>query len=200
MSNQDNHDSNENKLLIKFLEKTYTEINENIRFSEAKNAALITLNSALIAAGASKIFDAKVLLYWRVAIAIGTLLLFIPLVLSLFSFRAATGSEKGVVKKIYSVLNKKNKIEQLTPKYMYFSYISKHFDNKPDAYLQAIDTKCRYNILEQQMARQIVDLSGVAYRKFVLFNIAVKTECVVFSIGGLTALVIVLGKFFCSFN
>ena len=50
------------------------------------------------------------------------------------------------------------------------------------------------------MARQIVDLSGVAYRKFVLFNIAVKTECVVFSIGGLTALVIVLGKFFCSFN
>ncbi len=40
-----------------FLEKAYSEVNDNIKFSEAKNAALIALNSALIAWGGSIIFD-----------------------------------------------------------------------------------------------------------------------------------------------
>ena len=57
-------------MLKDFLEKVYNEINDNIKFSEAKNAALLTLNSALISASAGKVFDQNIAFYWRVLIAL----------------------------------------------------------------------------------------------------------------------------------
>ena len=190
-------------MLKELLEKTYSELNNNIKFSEAKNAALITLNSALITAGASKVFDSEILINWRIGIAIGTLLLIIPMLLSLFSFRATTNSEKCIVKKIYDFLDSKNEIEKEPKKCMYYAYIAKHYKDNPAFYLEDVYHKENtedYSFLENQMARQIVDLSGVAYHKFILFNIAVKIECVVFSLGGLVALASVICKFICALN
>lgn len=187
----------------KFLEKAYSELNENIKFSEAKNAALITLNSALIAACSSKVFDANILIYWRVAIVVFTVLLIIPLVISLFSFRATTNSEKCVVKKIYDFLNNKNIIESTPEKYMYFAFIAKHYNDKPEDYLKDVFSKSSINefdVFEQQMARQIVDLSGVAFRKFILFNIAIRIECTIFLLGGLSALIISIIKLICQMH
>lgn len=80
----------------KFLEKAYIELDNNIKFSEAKNAALVTLNSALISACSSKVFDADIAFLWRVLIALVTLSLIIPLSLSIASFIAATGSDKDI--------------------------------------------------------------------------------------------------------
>ena len=187
----------------KFLEKAYSELNENIKFSEAKNAALITLNSALIAACSSKVFDSNILVYWRVAIVVFTVLLIIPLVVSLFSFRATTDSEKCVVKRIYDFLDKKNIIKDTPKKYVYFAFISKYYKNNPDGYLMDVFSKDdieEFNVFEQQMARQIVDLSGVAFRKFILFNIAIKIECTIFLLGGLSALIISIIKLICQIH
>lgn len=179
-------------MLDEFLKKTYSEVNDNIKFSEAKNAALITLNSALIATSMGKIFDSTIVIFWRYLLVGFILLLIIPLSLSLFSFRAITGSEKCITKKVYEVLDKHNHIKKLPEKYMYYSYIHKYYDKKPEQYLEDIAPKQEYNLFIKQLASQIVDLSGVAYRKFILFNLAIKIECSILSLAGILSLIIII--------
>lgn len=193
--------NNTNNSMNTFLTKTYTEINDNIKFSEAKNAALVTLNSALISACSSKVFDADIAFLWRVLIALVTLSLIIPLSLSISSFIAATGSDKGISNRIVERYKKHNKICKCKNKYMFYSYISGHYSKKPIEYLQDINANVFYNANtvgviteEYQLASQIVDLSDVAYRKFALFNIAVLIECAIFSIGGIIALGIAIWR------
>ena len=177
-----------------FLEKVYSEINDNIKFSEAKNAALITLNSALIAGSAEKVFDSSILFKWRALIAILVLLLLIPTILSLFSFRAKTGSENCIVNKIYYFLGKRNQIENSPEKIMYYAYITKYYKDKPEEYLKKVDKNSTSNEYFFQLSIQIVDLATVAYNKFLLFNLAVKLECILFSSGGIVALITVIKK------
>lgn len=185
-----------------FLNKTYTEINDNIKFSEAKNAALITLNSALISACSSKVFDTDIAFLWRVLIALITLLLIVPLSLSVFSFVAKTDSEDCMTRKINKRIKNHNKISSSPKKYMFYSFISGHYSENPDQYLKDINTdvfgnnnyRVKEETVEYHLARQIVNLSDVAYRKFALFNIAVKIECIIFSAGGVGALAIVICK------
>ena len=161
-----------------FLNKTYAEINDNIRFSEAKNAALITLNSALIAAAASKAFDYNIALNWRILIILLVICLMIPLIIALYSFKAKMYHEKK---------------EQ--DKFMYFSYIYKHYYKISTAnYIDDINNNFKDEFPEEQLSKQIVDLSSVAYRKFKLFNIAIIIEISIFSIGLITALVLAICK------
>lgn len=182
-------------IVKKFLEKVYTELNDNIKFSEAKNAALVTLNSALISACSSKVFDVNIAFLWRVLIALLMLSLIIPLSLSISSFIAATGSNKGLTNKIVNCYKKHYEINEDKNQYMFYSYISCNYSQKASKYLQKINenvfngtNNIDENSEEYQLASQIVDLSDVAYRKFVLFNIAVKIECIAFFIGGISAL------------
>ncbi|MBQ7975608.1 MAG: hypothetical protein IJ300_07995 [Clostridia bacterium] len=177
-----------------FLEKVYSEINDNIKFSEAKNAALITLNSALIAGSAEKVFDSSILFKWRALIAILVLLLLIPTIVSLFSFRAKTDSENCIVNKIYCFLGKSNHIKNTPEKIMYYAYITKYYKDKPKEYLEKVDKNSISNVYFLQLSRQIVDLATVAYNKFLLFNLAIKLECILFSAGGIFALVTVIAK------
>jgi len=182
-----------------FLDKTYAEINDNIKFSEAKNAALITLNSALIALGSGTVFDSKILCWYRILIAVAVLFLIAPLLCSIFSFRATTGSEGKIVKHFYGFLNAKNRIPSTPKKYMYYAFIHKHFSNDPVKYLEETspnENRTDEGSLSYQMARQIVDLAGVAYRKFILFNIAIKIEIAIFSGCGIVALIMLLIKCF----
>ncbi len=185
-----------------FLTKTYSEINDNIKFSEAKNAALVTLNSALISACSSKVFDANIAFLWRVLIALVTLSLIIPLSLSISSFIAATGSDKGITNKIVNYYKSKHIIEKKQNKYMFYSYISTNYSD-PREYLKDIYTNVFNNnsnadkkSVDYQLSSQIIDLSNVAYRKFALFNIAVLIECAIFSIGGISALCLVIWRIF----
>lgn len=186
-----------------FFTKTYAEINDNIKFSEAKNAALITLNSALISACSSKVFDADIAFLWRVLIALVTLSLIIPLSLSISSFIASTGSNKGITNIMVNCYKKRHNIAESENKYMFYAYVSCNYSKEAINYLQKIYTnvfKSNDNVEEKsdayQLASQIVDLSDVAYRKFALFNIAVMIECTIFSVGGIIALGLVIWRIF----
>lgn len=166
-----------------FLDKTYIEISDNIKFLEAKNAALITLNSALIALGSDTIFDSTICFFYRALIAFFLVLLVIPLGCSIFSFRAMTGSEGKVIRGIYKLLDSQNKISLATKRYMYFAFVHKFFSSNPMEYWKSIlpnEEPIGQKVFSYQMANQIVDLSGVAYRKSILFNIAIKIEIIIF--------------------
>lgn len=183
-------------MLQKFLEKAYSEVTDNIKFSEAKNVALITLNSALIGTGAGKVFEYEIALKWRILIAFLLLLFIVPTVLSLLSFRAKTDNEIGIVKSIYSFIDNRNQINEQPVKLMFYSYIAKHYKSLTDVdkYLSNIGSIDEVGAYERQMASQIIDLAGVAYRKFMLFNFAIKLECIIFSVGGLAAFAVVISK------
>ena len=182
--------------LDKFLEKVYEEVNDNIKFLEAKNAALITLNSALIALGGNIVFDSGIFLAYRIIIAFFVLLLILPLICSIISFRATTNSEAGIIKKLFSLIDSQNNIPVTPAKYMYYAYIRK-FYNTPEAYLNDLHTT---DIDDNEkpfllhISQQIIDLAGVAYRKSILFNVAVKIECIFFSLGSIFALITLLVK------
>lgn len=180
----------------KYLQRTYSEINDNIKFSEAKNAALITLNSALIGVSVDKVFDYQIALHWRVVVLFASVVLLIPLIISLYSFRAATGSERGITKLINKIIESTNNIPIAPKKLMYYSYIIKNYKEDPIGYLKAVNEKDTYTIDEIQYATQIVNLSGVAYRKFILFNFAIKIESMSFVFGVLSGIVILVLKIF----
>ena len=177
------------------LDKAYAEVNDNIKFSEAKNAALITLNSALISVCAEKVFNNDIAFLWRVLIAFVGIFLIIPLVVSIFSFRAITGSEKCVVKKVYRFIDNSNQIANNPVKMLYYAYIAKHFKDDPEKYLNSLQIDSK-NPIFLQMATQVVNLAVVAYRKFILFNISIKIEFFILAFGGFGALASVIIKLF----
>lgn len=180
-----------------YLERAYNEVSDNIKFSEAKNAALITLNSALIAWGGSIVFDSGIYFIYRVMVALFVLLLLLPLICSIISFRATTDSERGIIKKFYAYLDSKNTIPSEPQKHLYYAYIHKYYNSNPEKYINDIFS-ANINDIEKiyfaQIARQIVDLASTAYRKFSLFNICVKMECVIFSLGGVLSLIYLIVK------
>ena len=138
---------------------------------------------------------------WRVLIALVTLSLIIPLSLSITSFIAATDSDKGITNKIVNCYKKHNEISKDNNKYMFYSYISVNYSKEPTEYLKDVNINVfnnANNVDEDkenyQLASQITDLSDVAYRKFILFNIAVQIECAIFSVGGISALGLVIWR------
>lgn len=180
------------KLNKDFLEKAYTEVNDNIKFAETKNAALITLNSALIAAGIDKVFDTEISCVWRVLIAAVVFALLIPLIISLCSFIADKGKKEGIKYSFFTGLKDKTPFKDSDdPKLMFYSYIACKCRDK-ETYLEKCEirpTDDDYG-LKVQLASQIVDLSSVAFSKFSLFNIAVIIESFIFAIGGLASIAI----------
>lgn len=184
----------------KLLEKTYDELNDNIKFSEAKNAALITLNSALIAAGIGLVFESKVAFQWKTIVLLAILFLCIPLVISVYSFRAETGKISEEERESFNStdndtwLERHHIISSEPKKLMFYSYISKYYKNNPIKYLEEVSDSGNTNIYHYQLASQIVDLANVAYRKFALFNLAIKIECTGIILGSIITLIIVLVK------
>lgn len=169
------------------LKKIYAEVNDNIKFAEAKNAALITLNSAIMSFCATIIFNKDTFFSYRIALSAFAIALFIPLIISLFSFRASTGTESCLEKKIYSAIDKQNKIDTSKSKPMYYAYIASKYSETNGAvnfHLEICGNSC-HDSHHGILTSQIIDLSKVALRKFILFNIAVKSECFIFGIGGL---------------
>lgn len=178
------------------LEKAYTEISENIKFLEAKNAALVTLDSALLAILGTLIFNQDVLFFYRWLIALFAIYLLGPLTLALVSFRTkdflGKVEKKGVLQKRIN----KSGIAKTPSKLLYYAYIFKYYANAPAELLADISNQkgVEATQVEHQLASQVVDLSAVAYRKAELFNIAITWQCIGFIVGGLVAFCIVLYK------
>lgn len=175
-------------LLVEFLEKTYSELNENIKFSEAKNAVLITLNTAVIGASSALVFNSDIAIIWRVLIVFFAIGLMVPLSISLYSF-------------IAKMHHKNDNAED--KKFMYFSSIYKTYykqdeqnkNNKQNkSYYDALKENCKDDFVEKQLSKQIVDLSAVAYKKFKAFNIAVIIEICIFMICSIFAFIIAICK------
>lgn len=162
-----------------FLEKAYTELNDNIKFSEAKNAAIITLNTALVGASCAIVFNSDIAIIWRTFIVFLAIGLMIPLGISLYSFIAK--------------MHHQNDTDNI--KFMYFSSIYKTYYNKEDkSYYQDLKDKFKDDFAEKQLSKQIVDLSAVAYKKFMAFNIAVIIEICIFVFCSIFALIIAICK------
>lgn len=180
-----------------FLEKAYAEVSDNVKFSEAKNAALITLNSALIAWGGSVVFDSSISFKHRVLVSLFVLMLIIPLICSIISFSATTGSPKSIPQKFNNYLKTHNDTPIDPPKNMFYAYIHKYYASS-ETYLDAVriaEVTTEEKPFLLQISQQIIDLAEVAYKKFVLFNIAVKIECLIFSLGGISVLIILCTKY-----
>ena len=145
------------------------------------------------------VFDGTVLFFYRALIAFLLLLLVISLVCSLFSFRAMIGSEGKLLNGIYSFLDSRNNISSQATKYMYYPFIHKSFSTNPAEYWKSIAPNKKSadeKVLSSQVANQIVDLSGVAYRKSALFNIAIKLEFIIFGTCDIGAFIILIIKCF----
>lgn len=163
-----------------FLEKAYTELNDNIKFSEAKNAALITLNTALVGASCAIVFNSDISILWRIFIIFLAISLMIPLGISLYSF----------VAKMHHKTDTDDNV-----KFMYFSSIYKMYYNKEDkSYYQDLKDEFDDDFAEKQLSKQIVDLSAVAYKKFKAFNIAVIIEISIFMICSVFAFIMAICK------
>ncbi len=157
---------------------------------------MLLYNSALITWGGSIVFDSSILFAHRVLVSLFVLLLIVPLVFSIMSFRATTDASKGITKKFFVYLKSHNRISVAPAKNMFYAYIYKYYETA-DSYLEAVccvDIKADEKPFLLQISQQIVDLAGVAYRKSVLFNIAIRIECLIFSLGGIFALITLFVK------
>jgi len=185
-----------------FLKAAYAEMNENIKFGEAKSAALITLNSALFAGMISLVFSDKISHTCdRFLIAVLAVCLLIPNMLALLSFKAAkmgkkskkTGKDGFVRGRIvrWTANRLKKDHEPNKPNYMFYKWIYLQYihGNPTSTYLKDI---CKANVgkvgfdertylaepdfYQKQLAKQIPALAEVAFGKFSLFNMAIQIE------------------------
>jgi len=184
--------------LVGFLQKAYTEINSNISFGEAKNAALITLNSVLFVGLLTKAFNDKIVLTYGCLIAFISVALLIPMIISLLSFRAKLGDDKGIKKILVDKMAKKlyekhkgSTANYLFYRWIYLEYVYEKRINKTQTYINTIRNKFPNStetvdeyvaFEEEQLALQIKDLSAVAFGKFALFNTAISVEIWIFVI------------------
>lgn len=185
--------------LREFLEKTYGEIADNIKFIEAKNTALITLNSALLVLLGDAIFDDGASGVYRIMLSLLMVVLCAAIGCAIFSFCAASGSKQRLVGRLYAWMDRKNSLASGRKKLMYYAYIHKFFPDDPEGYWRSVTRDLPQgeeapDPLLMQLAGQIVDLSGVAYRKAVLFNTALQIELGCFAVWGVACLAVLLGK------
>ena len=81
---------------------------------------------------------------------------------------------------------------------MFYKYIYANFRNEPKKYLNQIlpelteDEKSNEKAFPCQMASQIIDLAGVAYRKFTWFNVALWWEFSLLIAGAASAVALLL--------
>lgn len=177
-----------------FLEKVIAEINSSIKFVEAKNAALITLNSALIAWGAGIVFDIENIRFHRIIVAFSVLALSIPMIVAIISFCPVI---KGNNEKVKAQAQKKLALS--SPKrLMYYAYIAANYANDVDSYLTELKDmdSSKNNTAETALGHQAVDLAIVAFRKSRFFNIAVLIESIIFCFGGTITLAFLVFKLF----
>lgn len=175
-----------------FISDVLSEIRENIKFLEAKNAAIITLNSALIAWGGSIVFDSEIVRKYRILVSIFVVLLFLPLIVSLYSFMPFSIISGRKTRSFLCRLSKDSVPPADPHKTMYYAYICCNYGSDINKYYNDImDTNddSSPSVREQQRILQVFDLAEVAYKKSLLFNASAKSESFIFVLGCIVTIV-----------
>lgn len=178
--------------LTEFISDVLSEVRENIKFLEAKNAAIITLNSALIAWGGSIVFDSEIVRKYRILVSVFVVLLFLPLIVSLYSFMPFSSISGTRTRRFLCGLSKDSVPLAVPQKTMYYAYIYCHYGSDINKYYNDIkDTNDDSSpaVREQQRIQQVFDLAEVAYKKSLLFNASAKCESLIFVLGCIVTIV-----------
>lgn len=159
------------------LKDIFSNVNDWLKFGEAKNAALLVFNGASIFGVAT--FIATVMtqdknqipqyfLYYLYSFII---LNGLALVIALYSFWPLTQIEVVLSKRIEDIFSKRQDAESSI---LYYGHIK---DYTPDSYLAKLCVSCNEEVrncsgLESDYASQIVINSRIAFRKYIYFKAA----------------------------
>lgn len=160
-----------------FLKYSYEAINSDLKFAETKNTCLITFNAAILGIFVSLIANnnKQICLFQQSSLFIFLIFIFISTIISMFSFLPLNPINK--------IMGASNKITNNSEnKFMFYSYNCAKYKgiDKYNKFETDIKTNCNdnsdTNLLEKQLARQIIDLSYIANTKFKLFSLSLKLE------------------------
>jgi hypothetical protein len=159
------------------LKDIFSNVNDWLKFGEAKNAALLVFNGASIFGAAT--FIATVMtqdknqipqffLYYLYSFII---LNGLGLVIALYSFWPLTQTEAVLSKRIENIFSIKQEAESSV---LYYSHIK---DFTPESYLARLCASCNEEVkkctgLESDYASEIVINSRIAFRKYIFFKAA----------------------------
>lgn len=145
-----------------------------LSFAEAKNAALITLNSVLLGFCIDKFFK-----NYNVIYAIFCMMYIISLLISLISFIPALNRREKLYNFITRGIGEKN-IEN--DNFLYYRDIVKYKEVEYYEFIQKYIFNCEkseideFNSLnnryEKNLVKQIISISKVTYLKYILFKVA----------------------------
>lgn len=158
-----------------FLKYSYESINTDLKLSETKNTFLTTFNLAIMGTTMSFLFDSDKSINntsrgWLIAFLITII---VSTLVSIFSFIPLNTV-------ICSLFKPKPETES---KFMFYKDNFSRYKNSVDDFINDINTYFNEQEItpaEKQLAIQIVDLSRIAYSKFMLFTIALIIEIISF--------------------
>lgn len=170
------------------LKYIFENVNNWLNFAEAKNAAIVALNVAIIFG----IFSIQDINSYKLYIFVPVVLVLLSLIISLYSFVPMTSN--SVDKKLEFWANRAKATENI----FLYSYIGKKFKtDNVDLYLKmvakAIDVNnYRKNGEDEDLAKEIIYNAKITIRKYELFRISITILIIAIVILTLLALLWVL--------
>ena len=161
----------------KKLKDILSDVTNWLNFAEAKNLALLTFDSAWLAVFVKKFFEST---YRgeRIIFAFFSIIFIFPAIICLISFIPKLFTKRTIEERLKKELGSQSDTDNL----LFYQDIFKYSDKE---YYEAIQKRKFINYemeedgfdsdiykYEKTMVRQIVILSGIAYKKYYLFNIS----------------------------
>jgi len=138
----------------------FQNVNEWLKFAEAKHAGMIVLNSGIIFGLLSIYKNYKTIIDWRLILVL-VIIFGISIILSLISLFPVTKNET----------NKKQ--ANVTPNLYFFGSLSKLNENDLKDELLKSNPKYQFDRFEDDLINQIIVNAIIATKKYKLFKIAV---------------------------
>ncbi len=142
------------------IKSIFQNVNEWLKFAEAKHAGMIVLNSGIIFGILSIYKDYKTIVSWELIIVI-IIVFGISIILSLISLFPITKNKTT------------NKTTETTPNLYFFGSLSKLNENEFKSELQKSYPNYQFNRIDEDIINQIIVNSNIATKKYKLFKIAV---------------------------
>ena len=142
------------------IKEIFQNVNEWLKFAEAKHAGLIVLNSGLIFGILSIYKDYKTIIDWHLILVI-IIVIGISIILSLISLFPITKNET------------KNKQVNVTPNLYFFGSLSKLSEIELKSELLKSNPNYQFDRFEEDLINQIVVNAIIATRKYKLFKFAI---------------------------
>jgi hypothetical protein len=160
----------------KQLQEIFKNVNEWLKFSEAKNIFLLTFNTATFYFFLKYIYDTILsknftISYISILLLISSLLILINIIILLLSFLPVTKIEKEIFKNKERIQLKDNLIFYGDIiKYNSTEYLNKIYDSHKQ------EKPLIYPKNENDLSEQIITNSKIAMRKYILFTTVVKLD------------------------